>query len=110
MKPGSTHIPRPLRIKRSVKVPLSSPLDVALQRVADYVKEGTGGIEELRNKHVMLAEGMRDRAIPPERAITDFRTLFPKGPVVELENVGHFCQEDAPETLVALVRQFIQMT
>jgi len=40
----------------------------------------------------------------------DFRRLFPKGPLVELENVGHFCQEDAPVTLVALIHQFIQMT
>jgi haloalkane dehalogenase len=86
------------------------PLDVALQRIGNYVKEGASGLEELRQKHAMLAEGMLDRAIPPERAIADFKILFPDGPLVELENVGHFCQEDAPETLVALIQQFIQMT
>jgi haloalkane dehalogenase len=74
------------------------------------VKEGVVGLDELRNKQAMLAEGMLDRAIPPERAIADFRILFPDAPVIELENVGHFCQEDAPETLVALIQQFIQMT
>ena len=32
----------------------------------------------------------------------------PTSPVVRLPGVGHYCQEDAPETLVALVDQFIQ--
>ncbi|MGH7800001.1 MAG: alpha/beta fold hydrolase [Thermodesulfobacteriota bacterium] len=100
----------PFENKDECKGAIEFPLDVALQRVANYVKEGVGGVEELRKKPAMLAEGMRDRAIPPERAITDFNTLFPNGPIVELENVGHFCQEDAPETLVALIQQFIQMT
>ncbi|MGH7807053.1 MAG: alpha/beta fold hydrolase [Thermodesulfobacteriota bacterium] len=96
--------------KNECKGAIEFPLDVALQRIASYVKEGAVGVEELRKKPAMLAEGMRDRAIPPERAIADFKILFPNGPVVELENAGHFCQEDAPETLVALIQQFIQMT
>jgi len=100
----------PFENKEECKGAIEFPLDVALQRVANYVKEGASGVEELRRKPAMLAEGMRDRAIPPERAITDFKTLFPNGPIVELENVGHFCQEDTPETLVALIQQFIQMT
>jgi len=58
----------------------------------------------------MLAEGMKDHAIPPETAIADFKALWPAGPVVELPNAGHFSQEDAPETLVALIQQFIQVT
>jgi pimeloyl-ACP methyl ester carboxylesterase len=72
----------PFKSKEECKGAIEFPLNVALQRVASYVKEGAGGVEELRKKHAMLAEGMRDRAIPPERAITDFRTLFPKAPVV----------------------------
>jgi len=100
----------PFENKEECKGAIEFPLDVALQRLANYVKEGAGGVEELQKKPAMLAEGMRDRAIPPERTITDFKTLFPNGPIVELENVGHFCQEDAPETLVALIQQFIQMT
>lgn len=100
----------PFKNKEECKGAIEFPLDVALQRIAHYVKEGAGGLQELRRKHAMLAEGMLDRAIPPERAIADFKILFPDGPLVELENVGHFCQEDAPETLVALVQQFIQTT
>jgi haloalkane dehalogenase len=40
--------------------------------------------------------------------MADFRLLFPKAPVVQLPGVGHFCQEDAPETLTAMIHQFIQ--
>jgi len=40
----------------------------------------------------------------------DFQSLFPDGPITRLAEAGHFCQEDAPETIVALIQQFIQMT
>lgn len=88
------------------------PLDAALGRIKDYVVEGikTGNLEKLRSKPAMLAEGMADRAMPPAMVMNDFKRLFPNGPLVQLENVGHFCQEDAPATLVALIQQFIQMT
>jgi cis-3-alkyl-4-acyloxetan-2-one decarboxylase len=86
------------------------PLDAVLGRIASYVREGFVGVPELRRKPAMLAEGMADHAIPPELAIADFKALFPAGPVVPLEGVSHFCQEDVPETLVALIRLFIQMT
>ncbi len=86
------------------------PLDVHLQRIEPYVAEGFGGVDALKSKPAMLAEGMCDHAIPPEWAIADFKALFPQGPVVTLEHAGHFCQEDAPETLVALIQQFVQMT
>ena len=58
----------------------------------------------------MLLEGMEDQAIPPARAIADFRSLWPGAPVVEMPGVGHFCQEDAPEILVTNLLQFIQAT
>ena len=69
-----------------------------------------GNLEKLRSKPAMLAEGMADKAMLPAMVMDDFRRLFPNGPIVELENVGHFCQEDAPTTLVALIQMFIQMT
>jgi cis-3-alkyl-4-acyloxetan-2-one decarboxylase len=89
---------------------LEFPLDAHYGRVIEYITEGFGGVDALKSKPAMLAEGMHDHAIPPERAIADFRALWPDGPVVELPNAGHFCQEDAPETLVALIQQFLQMT
>ena len=86
------------------------PLDVALNRIGPYVKAGASGVPALRSKPAMLAEGMRDRAIPPGLAIADFQALFPSSPVVRLERAGHFCQEDAAPELVALIQLFLQMT
>jgi pimeloyl-ACP methyl ester carboxylesterase len=89
---------------------LEFPLDVHLGRAGEYIAEGLGGVEELKAKPAMLAVGMKDHAISPERMLADFKALWPEGPVVELPNAGHFCQEDAPDTLVALIQQFTQMT
>ena len=86
------------------------PLDVALNRIGDYVKAGAGGVADLRSKPAMLAEGMLDRAIPPALAIADFQALFPNGPIVKLDHAGHFCQEDAAPELVALIQLFLQLT
>lgn len=87
------------------------PIEAHSGSFADYVMAGAAdaaGMEALRAKPAMLAEGMEDHAILPALAIAYFRALWPDGPVVELPGVGHFCQEDAPDTLVALLRQFVQ--
>jgi haloalkane dehalogenase len=89
---------------------LEFPLDVYLGRIGEYLTEGFSSVEALKSKPAMFAEGMKDHAVPPETAIADFKALWPEGPVVELANAGHFCQEDVPETLVALIQQFIQLT
>ena len=96
--------------KEACKGAIEFPLDVALGRITPYVVEGFPMVDALRAKPAMLAEGMKDKAIPPELAIADFRALFPRAPVVELDDAGHYCQEDAPETLIALIQQFMQMT
>ncbi len=70
--------------------------------------EALDGVPALQAKPAILLEGMEDRAIPPARAIADFRALWPDAPVVELPGVGHFCQEDAPDVLVSNIDQFIQ--
>lgn len=84
------------------------PIDAYLGRIRDYVLAGADGVPALASKPAILLEGMADKAINPERAITDFRTLWPNSPVMKLEGVGHFCQEDAPEILVANIQQFLQ--
>jgi haloalkane dehalogenase len=85
------------------------PLDVHYARFQEYVIAGlqTGNLEAVKEKPAALVYGMEDRAIAPEWAIEDFRQLFPAAPVVELPGVGHFCQEDAPGTLVAMIKQFM---
>lgn len=88
------------------------PLDAALNRIKDFTVEGLkmGNLEKLRAKPAMLAEGMLDQAMLPAMVMDDFRRLFPGKPIVELAHAGHFCQEDEPETLVALIELFMQMT
>lgn len=100
----------PFATKDECKAGVEFPLDFAQGRIMEYVAEGFPGVEALKQKPAMLIEGMQDRAIPPPAAIADFKGLFPNGPVVQIDNAGHFIQEDVPDTCVALIQQFIQMT
>jgi len=84
------------------------PLDAYTGRIMEYALAGLDGVPALQAKPAILLEGLEDRAIPPAHAIADFRALWPDAPVVELPGVGHFCQEDAPDVLVANIDQFIQ--
>ncbi|MEO1061763.1 MAG: alpha/beta fold hydrolase [Actinomycetota bacterium] len=84
------------------------PIDAYEGRIVDYVLAGLDGVPAIQAKPALLLEGLEDRAIPPARAIADFRALWPEAPVVELPGVGHFCQEDAPDVLVTNIEQFIQ--
>ncbi len=96
--------------KPACKGAIEFPLDVTTGRIVPYVKEGFAGVAALKAKPAMLAVGLQDRAIAPAHQIADFRALYPDAPVTELPNAGHFCQEDAPETLVALIQQFLQVS
>jgi pimeloyl-ACP methyl ester carboxylesterase len=58
----------------------------------------------------MYIHGEADRAIPTDFAVGCFKSTWPDGPVVTLPGVGHFLQEDAPEAVIALIQQFLQMT
>ena len=56
----------------------------------------------------MYVHGEADRALPREFTIGCFKDLWPQGPIVTLPGVGHFLQEDAPETVGALIELFVQ--
>ena len=84
------------------------PIDAYMGRIGEYVLEGLNGVEDLTSKPAILLEGLEDYAIPPEFAIADFTSLWPSSPVIKLPGVGHFCQEDAPELLVASILQFLK--
>jgi cis-3-alkyl-4-acyloxetan-2-one decarboxylase len=88
---------------------LNFPLDVALGRIRDFVKEGASGVPALRGKKALMIEGMLDRAIPPALAMADFRGLWPEAPVIELPNAGHYIQEDAPEIVIPALQTFLGM-
>jgi pimeloyl-ACP methyl ester carboxylesterase len=85
------------------------PLDLALGRIRDFVREGAGGVAALRDKPALMIEGMLDRAIPPALALADFAGLWPKAPVIQVPGAGHYIQEDAPEVVLAALQTFLGM-
>jgi pimeloyl-ACP methyl ester carboxylesterase len=98
----------PFPTRQECKGAIAFPLDAVNGTAMQFDIGSEADFETLWRKPAMLAEGMRDHAIPPDLAIERFRARYPQAPVVELPNAGHFCQEDAPETLVALLQQFLQ--
>jgi pimeloyl-ACP methyl ester carboxylesterase len=101
---------RPFQLKRTVSGAIEFPLDALLGRIAPYLNEGFPLLEGLKSKPAMLAVGMKDRAIAPQNQISDFKAIWPEGPIIKLPNAGHFSQEDAPETIIALIELFILST
>ncbi len=88
------------------------PQCIADRETVDFLKtirtpEATAAIKA---KPAMMIFGEADRALPQAFTIGCFKDLWPDAPVVTLPGVGHFLQEDAPETVSALIEQFVQMT
>jgi haloalkane dehalogenase len=69
-----------------------------------------GAVDEIREKPAMLAFGMHDRALLASHIIPIFSGAFPDAPIVRLPGAAHFCQEDEPELLTALISQFVALT
>jgi hypothetical protein len=103
----SAHFTSPEECKGAIEFPLEAYSGRAVPFALECALKGQ---EETRKKPAMLVRGMKDYAIPRELMVGAFRGLWPKGPIIELENAGHFSQEDAPEIIVPLIQQFIQMT
>jgi cis-3-alkyl-4-acyloxetan-2-one decarboxylase len=85
------------------------PLDLALGRIRDFVREGASGVPALRDRPALMIEGMLDRAIPPALALADFAGLWPKAPIVQVPDAGHYIQEDAPEIVLSALQTFLAM-
>ena len=66
-----------------------------------------GDLKSLCSKPALLAYGMKDKAIEPDYAIRDFKALFPGSNVVKMPNAGHYSQEDEPELLINLIKEFM---
>ncbi len=89
---------------------INFPLDALLNRIVPYIVEGIkqGNLRSLCSKPAVLAYGMKDKAIEPDYAIRDFKALFPGSKVVEMQNAGHYSQEDEPELLINLIKEFMK--
>lgn len=89
---------------------LMFPQCIANHETLEVMLEHMANLPALAAKPAMYVHGEADRAIPTDFAVGSFRSTWPDGPVVTLPGVGHFLQEDAPEAVIALIQQFIQMT
>ena len=66
-----------------------------------------GVVEALRDKPAMMLIGEEDRTVPRALVEAMLHEIWPDAPLIMLPNVSHFAQEDAPETLVAMIEQFV---
>ena len=89
---------------------LAFPAHIGKDTTAAVLLEHAANLPALAAKPAMYVHGEEDRAIPTEFSVGAFKSFWPAGPVVTLPGVGHFIQEDAPETACALIEQFVQMT
>jgi haloalkane dehalogenase len=89
---------------------LMFPQSIAAEETKATMLEHIANLPVLAAKPAMYVHGEEDRAIPTDFAVGCFRSTWPDGPVVTLPGVGHFLQEDAPEAVIALIEQFLQMT
>jgi haloalkane dehalogenase len=89
---------------------LQFPRNIASRETFDFYEELSANhdLEAFKAIPAMYVHGEEDRAIPTEWAVTAFRTFWPNAPLTTLPGVGHFLQEDAPQTVCALVEQFVQ--
>ncbi|MFP6746002.1 MAG: alpha/beta fold hydrolase [Alphaproteobacteria bacterium] len=102
----------PFPTPESTIAALRFPQCIADRETIDFLKtirtpEATAAIKAIP---AMLIFGEADRALPQAFTIGCFQDLWPDGPVTTLPGVGHFLQEDAPETVSALIEQFVQMS
>lgn len=61
----------------------------------------------LGKKPILLVWGMRDWCFRPE-CLRRFQHFWPNATSVELADAGHYVMEDAPDQMIAAVRQFLE--
>jgi pimeloyl-ACP methyl ester carboxylesterase len=67
------------------------------------------GLERLRDKPVLVCWGSKDTVVHPGW-LENYRRRLPQAEVHELADAGHFLQEDAHETIVPLLLDFLRRT
>ena len=99
--------PTPESCKGAKAFPLNTINPVSWSYLEAQMKQ-PGVIEAMRTKPAMTVIGEEDRSLPPILARAFLHEIWPDAPFITLPNVGHFAQEDAPGTLVAMIEQFVR--
>ena len=100
----------PFPTPESCKGAIAFPLDNLKPETHSYLEAAMkkpGVREALGAKPVMMVMGAEDRLIPEVLVSGLFREIWPDAGIIKLPNVGHFAQEDAPETLVTMIETFV---
>lgn len=66
--------------------------------------------QAIQSKPALAIWGAADRTLHAEHFLPLFSKLFPQAPIHKLDGVGHYSPEDAPETISALVTEFLRQT
>ena len=89
---------------------INFPLDALHGRLVPFIIDCLKNydLKSFLSKPSELVYGMKDKAIDPNYAIKDFEELFPKSKITKLSNAGHFSQEDEPEFIINLIKNFVE--
>lgn len=71
------------------------------------MKRIEAGLPEFSRIPILLVWGMRDPVLSTP-VLRRWQQLYPQSTTLELEDAGHFLQEDAPERIVQYIETFLQ--
>ncbi|TFG00619.1 MAG: alpha/beta fold hydrolase [Promethearchaeota archaeon] len=63
-------------------------------------------LKKLSNKKKILIWGLKD-SIFPERVINSWHKIYPNIPTFKIKDASHFLQEDAPEKIISIIKEFV---
>ena len=63
--------------------------------------------EKLKNRPALILWGMKDAAFKPHY-LERWKKILPDAKIVELENAGHWAQEEEPEKVIESLRSFMK--
>ena len=63
---------------------------------------------KLRDRPALIVWGMKDSAFKPNQLVR-WREALPQARVVELPNAGHWPHEEAPDEVIAAIREFVRV-
>jgi haloalkane dehalogenase len=64
----------------------------------------------IRGKPALAVWGEADRTLRAEHFLPLFSAIFPAAPIRRLPGVGHYCLEDDPAAIAALLSEFLRQT
>ncbi|MHA1893595.1 MAG: alpha/beta fold hydrolase [Candidatus Helarchaeota archaeon] len=73
------------------------------------MQEIRNNLKLLKDKSKILIWGLKDFIFPP-KIIEVWKKIYPDIEVHEIENASHFLQEDAPEEIIGIIKEFLKRT